>query len=283
MTLKSIIPKAELPSGEAVPVLGQGTWKMGEDPKTRRQEVEALRSGVELGMSLIDTAEMYGEGRAEQLIAEVIPGHRDDVFLASKFYPHNATHEGVVAACERSLKRLKTDHIDLYLLHWRGSVLLQETLSGCDELVRAGKIRYWGVSNFDVSDIEELVSLPRGSTFAANQVLYNLAHRGVEWNLLPWCRKQNIPIMAYAPFDEGRLLNIPVLRTIASRHDATPAQIALAWVLRREAVITLAKASRLEHVRENRQASEIHLSEKDLKELDRVFPPPNGPKPLEMI
>ena len=256
---------------------------MGEDPRKRKQELTALQLGLDLGMSLIDTAEMYGEGRAEELIAEAISGRRDEVFLVSKFYPQNATGKKMMAACERSLKRLQTDRIDLYLLHWRGSVPLHETLAGFDELIRAGKIRHWGVSNFDLDDIEELVSLPTGSTLATDQVLYNLSGRGIEWNLLPWCRERTVPIMAYAPVEEGRLLNNVSLKSIASRYDSTPAQIALAWLLRQEGIIAIPKASRPQHVRENRQALEVHLTDEDLKELDLMFPPPKGPRGLEMI
>jgi diketogulonate reductase-like aldo/keto reductase len=277
------IPKTQLPSGEAVPILGQGTWRMGEDPRKRKQELAALQLGLDLEMSLIDTAEMYGEGRAEELIAEAISGRRDEVFLVSKFYPQNATRKRMIAACERSLKRLQTDCIDLYLLHWRGTVPLHETLAGFDELLRAGKIRHWGVSNFDLDDIEELVSLPMGSTFATDQVLYNLLRRGIEWNLLPWCRQHTVPIMAYAPVEEGRLLENVNLKSIASGHGVTPAKIALAWLLRQEKIIAIPKASRPEHVRENQQALEVHLTDKDLKELDLIFPPPKGPRSLQMI
>jgi diketogulonate reductase-like aldo/keto reductase len=277
------IPKIQLPSGEAVPILGQGTWRMGEDPRKRKQELAALQLGLDLGMSLIDTAEMYGEGRAEELIAEAISGRRDEVFLVSKLYPQNATRKRMIAACERSLKRLQTDCIDLYLLHWRGTVPLHETLAGFDELLRAGKIRHWGVSNFDLDDIEELVSLPMGSTLATDQVLYNLSRRGIEWNLLPWCRQHTVPIMAYAPVEEGRLLDNVSLKSIASGHGVTPAKIALAWLLRQEKIIAIPKASRPEHVRENQQALEVHLTDKDLKELDLIFPPPKGPRSLQMI
>jgi diketogulonate reductase-like aldo/keto reductase len=277
------IPKTQLPSGEAVPILGQGTWRMGEDPRKRKQELAALQLGLDLEMSLIDTAEMYGEGRAEELIAEAISGRRDEVFLVSKFYPQNATRKRMIAACERSLKRLQTDCIDLYLLHWRGTVPLHETLAGFDELLRAGKIRHWGVSNFDLDDIEELVSLPMGSTLATDQVLYNLSRRGIEWNLLPWCRQHTVRIIAYAPVEEGRLLENVNLKSIASGHGVTPAKIALAWLLRQEKIIAIPKASRPEHVRENQQALEVHLTDKDLKELDLIFPPPKGPRSLQMI
>ncbi len=256
---------------------------MGEERSKRKQELEALRVGLDLGMNLIDTAEMYGEGGAEKLIGEAIAGRRDEVFLVSKFYPQNATRKGMIAACERSLTRLRTDRIDMYLLHWRGSVPLEETVEGFDQLLRAGKIRHWGVSNFDLDDIEELVSLPGGRSVATNQVLYNLARRGIEWNLLPWCRDHRVPVMAYAPTDEGRLLNNAVLKEIASRHAATSAQIALAWLLREEGIITIPKASHPEHVRENYRSLEIHLAAEDLKQLDAAFPPPGGPTSLEMI
>ncbi len=256
---------------------------MGEDPRKRKDELEALRLGLDLGMNLIDTAEMYGDGGAEKLVADAICGRRDEVFLVSKFYPYNATRNGMMAACERTLKRLQTDRIDLYLLHWRGSVPLQETLVGFDQLLRGGKICHWGVSNFDLDDIEELVSLPKGSSVATNQVLYNLAHRGIEWDLLPWCRDHRLPIMAYAPVDEGGLLNNGALRAIVSRHSATPAQIALAWLLRQREMIVIPKASHPQHVRENRRSLEISLTAEDLKQLDAAFPPPSGPRSLEMI
>ncbi len=275
--------KTQLPSGEMVPILGQGTWRMGEDPRKRKQELEALRLGLDLGMNLIDTAEMYGDGGAETLVADAISGRRDEVFLVSKFYPHHAARKEMTAACERSLRRLKTDRMDLYLLHWRGSVPLEETLAGFDQLVRAGKIRYWGVSNFDLNDMEELMLLPNAATLAANQVLYNLARRGIEWNLLPWCRDQRVPVMAYAPVDEGRLLDNAVLKRVASRHSATPAQIAVAWLLKQGDIIVIPKASRVEHVRENSQSLEIALAADDLKQLDGEFSPPNGPRSLETI
>ena len=279
----STVPKTMLPSGEFVPVLGQGTWRMGENAQIRKQELQALRLGLDLGMNLIDTAEMYGSGGAEELIADAIRGRRDEVFLVSKFCPQNASRAGMTAACERSLKRLHTDRIDLYLLHWRGSVPLEETLAGFDQLLRAGKIRHWGVSNFDLDDMKELVSLPADLLkVATNQVLYNLARRGIEWDLLPWCKERLLPVMAYAPVEEGRLLDNTTLKTVASRHDATAAQIALAWLLRQRGIITIPKASRPEHVRENSRSLEIDLTDADLKELDVAFPPPTGPRSLEM-
>ncbi|HKW52904.1 MAG TPA: aldo/keto reductase, partial [Stellaceae bacterium] len=223
-----------LPSGDEVPVLGLGTWGMGEARRRRSDEAAALRLGLDLGMTLIDTAEMYGEGGAEEVVGQAIAGRRDEVFLVSKVYPHNATRQGTIAACERSLKRLGTDRLDLYLLHWRGAVPLAETLGGFAALKRAGKIRHYGVSNFGVSDMEELWSLPGGTETATNQVLYNLTRRGIEWALLPWCRERRVPIMAYSPIEQGRLLTKRALKTIATRRGATPAQIALAWLLRRD-------------------------------------------------
>ncbi len=272
-----------LPSGEAVPVLGQGTWHMGEGKHPRKQEIEALRLGLDLGMSLIDTAEMYGDGKAEELVGEAIAGRREDVFIVTKVLPQNATRSGTVAACERSLRRLKTNQIDLYLLHWRESVPLEETLAGFQELVQADKIRYWGVSNFDISDMQELVNLPGGADVATDQVLYNLTRRGIEYDLLPWCVERSIPIMAYSPIEQGRMLHHAVLRRVAERHHATPAQVGLAWVLRQDKVIAIPRAGVPDHVRENRAALEVRLTQEDLAELDRAFPPPDGPRPLEML
>jgi diketogulonate reductase-like aldo/keto reductase len=279
----SAIPRTKLPSGEAVPVLGQGTWHMGEDPKRKRQEVAALQLGLDLGMTLIDTAEMYGDGGAEKVVGEAIAGRRDEVFLVSKVLPSNATRRGTITACENSLRRLKTDRIDLYLLHWRGSVPLQETLEAFFALLRDEKIRYWGVSNFDISDMRELFELPGGDDVATNQVLYNLTRRGIEYGLLPWCREQRIPIMAYSPIEQGRLLGHRELQRVAARHGATPAQIALAWVLRQDGIIAIPKAVAPAHVRENRAAVDIRLTAEDLAELDRAFPPPKGPQPLDML
>jgi diketogulonate reductase-like aldo/keto reductase len=273
----------KLPSGEAVPVLGQGTWGMGERPRRRADEIAALRTGLDLGMTLIDTAEMYGEGAAEQLVGEAIAGRRDDVFLVSKVLPENATLNGTIAACECSLRRLGTDRLDLYLLHWRGQVPLSETLEAFARLSRAGKIRYWGVSNFDVSDLEELTRIPGGDAVATDQVLYNLTRRGIEYDLLPWCVEHQVPIMAYSPIEQGRLLGHAAIKRIASRHGVTAAQVALAWVLRQASVIAIPKASTEAHVRENRAALDLPLADEELAELDRAFPPPAGPRPLEMI
>ncbi|MEA2723730.1 MAG: hypothetical protein QOH59_1501 [Gemmatimonadales bacterium] len=271
-----------LPSGERVPVLGQGTWHMGEDPGHRQKELEALRVGIELGLTLIDTAEMYGNGAAEELVGEAIAGRRDQVFLVSKVLPEHATDRGTVAACEHSLQRLGTEQLDLYLLHWRGAVPLEATLAGFGSLLRAEKIRYWGVSNFDVSDMEELVAVG-GTEATTDQVLYNLTRRGIEWDLLPWCLGRGIPIMAYSPVEQGRMLKHPLLRKVATRLGATPAQVALAWLLRRDGIIAIPKAGTPEHVRENRAALEFRLSERDLAMLDEAFPPPSHKVPLEML
>jgi diketogulonate reductase-like aldo/keto reductase len=277
------IRTVKLPSGNRVPVLGQGTWKMGEDKRRHADEVAALKLGIDLGMTLIDTAEMYASGGAEEVVAEAIAGRRDELFLVSKVLPSNASRAGVARACENSLKRLRTDRIDLYLLHWRGRPRLEETLSAFQALVSAGAIRYWGVSNFDVSDVEELFALPGGDACATNQVLYNLRRRGIEAGLLPWCRERGLPIQAYSPIEQGRLLRDRVLTGVAIRHRATTAQIALAWVLRQPDMMVIPKAATLEHVRENRAALDIELTAQDLAELDRAFPPPAGPRPLELL
>ena len=273
----------KLPSGEALPVLGQGTWRMGENARARKTEVAALRLGIDLGMTLIDTAEMYADGGAERIVGEAISGRRDDVFVVTKFYPQNATRGRMAAACERSLTRLATDRIDLYLLHWRGDVPLKETLAGFDALLRSQKIRYAGVSNFDVEDLAELARLKEGlQRIVTNEVLYNLERRGIEWDLIPWMRRRHRPIIAYSPVEEGLLAHPhPVLTAVAKRHDATPAQIALAWVIREDGIIAIPKAARTAHVRENRGAADIRLSKRDLEELDESFPQPEGKKPLE--
>jgi diketogulonate reductase-like aldo/keto reductase len=272
-----------LPSGERVPRLGQGTWGMGERRQHRAGEIAALRMGIDLGMTLIDTAEMYAGGAAEEVVGEAIAGRRTSVFLVSKVLPNHATRRGTIAACEASLRRLKTDRLDMYLLHWRGETPLDETIAGFDALEQGGKIRYWGVSNFDIDDVQELEQIAGGRTAAANQVLYNLTRRGIEWALLPWCHQRGIAIMAYSPIEQGRLAGNATLRAIAQRQAATPAQIALAWVLRQPGVLTIPKASSVDHVRENRGALEIELTQADLDELDEAFPPPSGPTPLEMI
>ena len=277
------LPTVTLPGGERVPALGQGTWHMGEDRRRIAEEAAAVRLGIELGMTLIDTAEMYGSGGSEEMIAQAIEGMRDKLFIVSKVYPHNASRSGVVAACERSLKRLGTDRIDLYLLHWRGSIPLAETIAGFERLQREGKIRYHGVSNFDRADMAEWVALEGGETVAADQVLYNLSRRGPEWDLVPWCREHSVAIMAYTPLGQGGLLRDRTLAEIARRHSATPAQVALAWLLRQPGTIVIPKAARLEHVRENRGALDVVLTDEDLAALDRAFPPPRGRSSLGML
>jgi diketogulonate reductase-like aldo/keto reductase len=274
-----------LPGGERIPVLGIGTWNMGERRQTRADEAAALQLAVELGMTVVDTAEMYGDGRGEELIAEALGDRRDAIFLVSKVLPQHATRRKTIAACEASLKRLKTDRLDMYLLHWRGRVPLGETLDAFDKLKRDGKIRYWGVSNLDLSDMEELEGLTatKGSAAATNQVLYNLMRRGIEFDLLPWCTSRGIPIMAYSPLEQARLTKHKTLRTMADRLNVTPTQIALAWVLRQPGIVTIPKAGHLDHVRENHGALSVELAPEDLAELDRTFAPPVRKLPLEML
>ncbi len=266
-----------LPDGTEVPALGLGTWHMGERGGAAKAEVAAVKLGIELGMTLIDTAEMYGNGGAEEVVAEASQGQRDKLFIVSKVYPQNASRTGVPAACERSLKRLRTDRIDLYLLHWRGSHPLAETVEAFEALRAAGKIRYWGVSNFDTRDMQELVRLPGGAHCASNQVLYHVGSRGIEYDLLPWCTEHKIPLMAYSPLGQGgRLLQSKALAAVAKRHNATPAQIAIAWTMRHGNVISIPKASDLRHVRENAAAGAITLSDEDLATIDAVHPAPGA-------
>ncbi|GAA0518491.1 hypothetical protein GCM10011581_22930 [Saccharopolyspora subtropica] len=272
-----------LPGGGELPVLGQGTWGMGERRGQRAAEVAALRHGLDLGLGLIDTAEMYGGGGAEEVVGQAIAGRRDEVFLVSKVYPHNATRRGAIEACERSLRRLGTDHLDLYLLHWRGSTPLAETLDAFERLRTDGKIRHFGVSNFGPDDMEELFTSDLGRQTATNQVLYNLTRRGVEWDLLPWCRERGLPVMAYSPIEQGRLLGEPVLRRVAERHGVRPAQVAIAWVLARDGVCAIPKAATPEHVEQNRAALDLELTSADLAELDAGFPAPPHPVPLEVL
>ena len=272
-----------LRSGDSVPALGQGTWNMGESPGARAEELASLRLGLDLGLTLIDTAEMYGEGQAEQLVGEALAGRRDDAFIVSKVYPHNASRKGAVAACERSLKRLKTDRIDLYLLHWRGSVPLAETMEAFMALKKAGKIRHYGVSNLDLADMRELEDVAGGPEVAANQLLYNLTRRGIEWDLLPYLRKAGIPLMAYSPIEQARLLRNPRLENFARDRAMTPAQVALAWLLAKENVMVIPKTGHRDRVRENAGALEVKLSNEHMAELDRLFPAPKGPAVLEML
>ena len=265
-----------LPDGERVPALGQGTWRMGEGA-ARRDEVRALRHGLELGLTLIDTAEMYGEGEAERIVGAAIAGRRDEVFLVSKVYPHNASAAGAVRACERSLARLGTDRIDLYLLHWRGAHPLAETVAAFERLRAAGKIRHWGVSNFDAGDLDELFQVPDGACCATDQVLYNLAQRGPEARLIPWCRARSLPTMAYCPLEEGRLAQGGALARVAGEHGTTPAAVALAWLLAAGDVIAIPKAATLAHVEANRRALEVELTAADRAALEAAYPPPTRP------
>jgi diketogulonate reductase-like aldo/keto reductase len=272
-----------LPSGESVPAFGLGTWNIGDSRATRAEEIATLRLGLDLGATLIDTAEMYGDGRSEELVGAAIAGRRDEAFIVSKVYPHNASKNGVAAACERSLKRLGTDRIDLYLLHWRGEVPLAETMQGFAALHRAGKIRHYGVSNLDISDVQALWSAPGGDGIATNQLLYNLTRRGIEFDLLPWLRKRRVPLMAYSPIEQARLLRNGGLVAFAKRHGMTPAQAALAWLLAKDDIIVIPKTGRRERLRENLLALEHPLDAAQLAELDTLFAPPRGPRPLEML
>lgn len=272
-----------LPSGEQVPALGQGTWNMGEERTARKEEIAALRLGLDLGLTLIDTAEMYGEGKSEELVGQAIAGRRDEVFLVSKVYPHNASRKGAVAACERSLKRLATERLDLYLLHWRGSIPLAETLEAFQALQQAGKIRHYGVSNLDLKDMQSVSKLAGADQVQVNQLLYNLTRRGLEFDLLPWMRERRMALMAYSPVEQARLLRNRALIEFTRRHGMTPAQAALAWLLAKDDVIAIPKTSRREHMQDNAGALEIELSREQLAELDKAFPPPAGPARLEML
>ncbi len=274
----------QFPDGAQVPALGQGTWRMGEQAARAREEAAALRLGIELGMTLLDTAEMYGEGGAEQVVGRAIAGLREKVFLVSKVYPHNATQAGTLAACERSLARLNTDRLELYLLHWRGGVPLTEFIEAAERLKRDGKILRWGVSNFDVDDMEELAALRGGDACAANQVLYNPESRGIEFDLIPWCRDQAVPVMAYSPLGHsGRLLKNAAVARVAARHGVPAASVAIAFSLRLPGIISIPKSASQEHVRSNAAAARLVLSEADLAEIDAAFPPPKRKQALGMI
>ncbi len=282
MTMTTPLPSTTFPNGVSVPVLGQGTWHMGESHAARADEVSSLRMGLDLGLRLIDTAEMYADGGAEHVVGEAVAGRRDDAFIVSKVLPSNAARARTLRACEDSLKRLGTDHIDLYLLHWRGGVPLSETLEAFERLQQDGKIRAWGVSNFDVDDMEQVEGLAPGR-MATNQVLYNLSRRGIAFDLVPWCAKRRVPIMAYSPLDEGRLLGNATLKRVAAAHGATVAQIALAFVLATPDVIAIPKTGRPDRIRENLAALDIRLTDEDKAMLDAAFPPPTRKRPLEMI
>jgi diketogulonate reductase-like aldo/keto reductase len=273
----------ELPGGECVPALGQGTWNIGDDAGARAAEIDALRCGIDHGLTLIDTAEMYGDGRAETVVAEAIAGRRDEVFIVSKVLPNHASRRGTLAACEASLKRLKTDRIDLYLLHWRGGVPFAETLEAFAVLKREGKIRHYGVSNLDHADMQEWWRCAGGAATATNQLLYNLTRRGIEWDLLPWLRAKKIPVMAYSPLEQARLLKNKMLNMFARQHGMTPAQVALVWLLDHEDVMVIPKSGDRARVLENAAAGDIRLSAAQRAELDRLFPSPAGPQPLEML
>lgn len=283
MLTSSPIPQAEISGGARVPRLGLGTWRMGEARGERAREVQALREGITLGMTLIDTAEMYGEGGAEEVVAEAIADCRDRVFVVSKFYPHHASRKALARACEQSLRRLRTDRLDLYLLHWRGDVPLAETVEALQRLVGSGMILRWGVSNFDVADLEELERAGGAGEIATDQVLYNLSRRGVEWDLLPWCNARRIPVMAYSPVEQGRLARAPALQALARRLGASASQAALAWLLSKPGVVAIPKASSIEHVRENRAAARLVLDGPAMQELDRAFAPPRRKIALEII
>ncbi|MCK6452914.1 MAG: aldo/keto reductase [Alphaproteobacteria bacterium] len=278
-------PTATLPDGTKVPAFGIGTWRMGERARERAAEVTAIRLALEIGVTLIDTAEMYGEGTAEEIVAEAIGDKRarDRLFIVSKVYPHNASRAGVVAACERSLKRLRTDRIDLYLLHWPGSYPIAETVGGFEQLRNAGKIRHWGVSNFDLGEMEDVWALKEGARCASNQILYNLARRGPEFDLIPAAGRRSMPIMAYSPLDQGRLPRKAGLEAVAKRHGRTIWQIALAWTLARPGVISIPKAVDPAHLRDNVAAAHIKLTPADLAEIDRDFPPPRRKTALGML
>jgi diketogulonate reductase-like aldo/keto reductase len=272
----------QLPNGEAVPALGLGTWYMGDRGSDHAAEADALRLGLDLGMTLVDTAEMYASGGAERVVGKALAGRRDDAFLVSKVLPHNASREGTVAACEESLNRMGIETIDLYLLHWPGPHPLDDTIAAFEELQTSGKIRHWGVSNFDTDELEDLIA-GGGGACATNQILYNLSRRGTEFDLLPWCAARRMPVMAYSPLEQGRLIGDRTLSQIAERHDVTPLQVALSWVLQRAGVIAIPKASNPVHVRQNHAAAELELTEQDLADLDRAFPPPTRKQGLEIL
>lgn len=277
------IPTVTLPGGAEIPTLGFGTWMMGETKSEAEAEVDAVRLALDLGMTVIDTAEMYGDGAAERIVGEALKVRREDAFLVSKVLPWNASYDGTIKACHASLDRLGTDHLDLYLLHWRGEHPLEDTVAAMEELKIAGRIRAWGVSNFDIDDMEELFSVADGGHCAVNQVLYNISRRGIEFDLLPWCQEHHIPVMAYSPIEQGRILQHPELIHIAKAYQATPAQVALAFLLDREGVIPIPKTSNLRRLQENREAVDLDISDEDWARLDAAFPPPSRKVPLAML
>ncbi|WP_165452260.1 aldo/keto reductase [Paenibacillus thalictri] len=280
--------RVKLPDGTLLPRLGQGTWFVGDSPANKRQEIDALRTGVELGMTLIDTAEMYGDGRSELLVGEAVEEIRDQVFLVSKVYPHNAGTSRITRSCEESLKRLRTDRLDLYLLHWRGSIPFSETVEGMERLVAQGKILRWGVSNLDTADMKELFALTRGTHCVTNQVLYHLGSRGIEYDLLPWLKERHVPIMAYCPLAQAGslrrgLVEHETVRAVARRHDITPFQLLLAWSIRSGDVIAIPKSSSIDHVKDNAAADQVELTEEDLAQLDKAFPKPTRKVHLDIV
>ena len=277
------IPTVTLPGGQEIPTLGFGTWIMGETRSEAKAEVDAVRLALDLGMTVIDTAEMYGDGGAERIVGEALKDRREDAFLVSKVLPWNASYDGTIKACHASLDRLGSDHLDLYLLHWRGEHPLEDTVAAMDELKAAGRIGAWGVSNFDLDDMEELFSVADGVNCAVNQVLYNLSRRGIEFDLLPWCQEHGIPIMAYSPIEQGRILHHPELIHVAKAYQATPAQVALAFLLERDGVIPIPKTSNLRRLQENRDSVDLDISDEDWARLDAAFPPPSRKMPLEML
>ena len=272
-----------LPSGESVPSMGLGTWHMGERIGNPKTEVDALIRGLDLGATLIDTAEMYARGGAERVVGSAIKGRRDDVFIVSKVLPHNASFDGTIRACENSLQRMEIECIDLYLLHWPGNHPLESTLSAFEQLKTDGKIKHWGVSNFDTSDMQELYGIPEGKNCQINQVLYNLSRRGIEWDLLPWCRSKGLPIMAYSPIEQGRLLENKKLKALAGEIGVSAAQLSIAWSIRKNDIITIPKASNLEHVSQNIDAWTMKLESAVLDELDKLFEPPVRKKGLDIL
>ena len=272
-----------LPSGESVPSMGLGTWHMGERIGNPKTEVDALVRGLDLGATLIDTAEMYARGGAERVVGNAIKGRRDNVFIVSKIVPHNASFDGTIRACENSLQRMEIESIDLYLLHWPGNHPLESTVSAFEQLKTDGKIKHWGVSNFDTSDMQELYGIPEGKNCQINQVLYNLSRRGIEWDLLPWCRSMGLPIMAYSPIEQGRLLENKKLKALASDIGVSAAQLSIAWSIRKNDIITIPKASNLEHVGQNIDAWTIKLESAILDELDKLFEPPVRKKGLDIL
>jgi len=275
--------RVTLPSGESIPSMGLGTWHMGERIGNPKTEVDALVRGLDLGAALIDTAEMYARGGAERVVGSAIKGRRDEVFIVSKILPHNASFDGTIRACENSLQRMEIESIDLYLLHWPGNHPLEYTVSAFEQLKTDGKIRHWGVSNFDTSDMQELYGIPEGKNCQINQVLYNLSRRGIEWDLLPWCRSMGLPIMAYSPIEQGRLLENKKLKALASEIGVSAAQLSIAWSIRNNDIITIPKASNLEHVRQNIEAWTIKLEIAILDELDKLFKPPVRKKGLDVL